>query len=64
MAIVFYSEILDSAGELNPDNLDEIYRILEDSKDSRFHILEINKYRKVTYFVKFLMVIDPELIPT
>ena len=39
MAIVEDTEKLDTRGLLNSDNLSDIYRILEDTKDLQSHIL-------------------------
>ena len=50
------TERLDIIRSLKTDHLDDIYRILEDSKDWRFKRWEIKKYIKVNEFVEFIRV--------
>ena len=56
-------EKLDSSGVLNPDNLADISRILEKSKGTCFKRWKIDKYMKVTEFVKKLRFAESKLIP-
>ena len=54
--ILVDNEILESSGALNPEHLGYNTRIFEDNSDSRFHIWYIQKYKKVTQFIKKLCV--------
>ena len=50
--------MLDIDGVLKPNNLVDIFRILEESKDTCFQIWEVDKYHKVTEFVNQLRMTD------
>ena len=60
--ILIDSEHLDSARYFNPNPLDYITRIFEDTFDSRFCLWVIHKYKEVTYFTKKLCVYDLDVI--
>ena len=55
-------ERLESAGAFKPDHLGYIPRIFEDNYDSIFHMWDIQKYKKVTDFIKTLCVCDMDVI--
>ena len=55
---------MDSAEEVKTDHLEDISRIREEYKDTSLQIWDIDKYKKVTEFVKQLRVTDSELIPS
>ena len=56
------AERLDSDGEFKTENLEYITRIFEDTSDSRFRLWDIQKYKKVTEFIKKLCVCDMDVI--
>ena len=56
------AERLESAGALKPEHPGYITRIFEDTSDSRFCLWDIQKYKKVTEFIKKLRVYDMDVI--
>ena len=60
--ILVYTERLESAGAIKTEHLGYINRIFEDTSDSRFCLWDIQKYKKVTEFIKKLCVCDMDVI--
>ena len=61
-ALLVDAESLESAGAFNTDHLGYITCISEDSSDSRFRLLDIQKYKEVTEFIKKLRVYDMDVL--
>ena len=61
-AILVDTERLESAGDLNTENLGYITCIFEDNYDSIFRLWDIQKYKEVTEFIKKLFVCDMDVI--
>ena len=55
-------ERLDSSGAFKPKQLGYITHIFEDTSDSRFRLWDIQNYKKVTEFIKKLLVCDMDVI--
>ena len=60
--ILVDAERLDSAGAFKPEHIGYITRIFEDTYDSMFRLLGIQKYKEVTQFIKKLRVCDMDII--
>ena len=56
------AESHESARAFNPEHLGYITSIFEDTPDSRFFLLDIQKYKEVTEFIKKLFVCDMDVI--
>ena len=61
-AILVDTERLESAGAFKPEHLGYITCIFEDTSDSRFRLWDIQKYKEVTEFIKYLCVCDMDVI--
>ena len=62
-SIVSNEDRLDSAGVLNPEYLEDLSSILEESKDNCFQVWEMVKYHKVTNFLLQLRAKNSKSIP-
>ena len=60
--ILVDADRLESAGAFKPDHLGYITHIFEDTSDSRFCLLDIQKYKQVTEFINKLCVCDMDVI--
>ena len=61
-AILVDAERLESARAFKPEYLGYITCIFEDTSDSRFRVLAIQKYKEVAEFIKKLRVCDMDVI--
>ena len=60
--ILIDAELVESAGAFKPEHLGYIICIFEDTSDSRFRLLAIQKYKQVTNFIKKLRVCDMDVL--
>ena len=60
--ILVDAERLESARAFKPEHLGYITHIFEDTSDSRFRLLDIQKYKEVTEFIKKIYVCDMDVI--
>ena len=62
VAILVYSERLESDGAFNTEHLGYITRIFEDNYEFIFRLWDIQKYTEVAEFIKKLRVCDMDVI--